>query len=250
MKIIPVVFSILAVTILQIAVHMFNKAGLPYSSIAFNEIIVLTGVPLAVISIFRLDLYDLIRFQKTSFKILAFAIIITLSADVLIDYLMAASEHFFPPPEWVKRAMDQIISVSSAPEFFWKFFLLCALPAVCEEIFFRGFCQTSLAARWGNKTAIFLTALLFAALHLNPWHFHLYFLLGLLLGFLYAETNTLWAPVACHFINNLWTFICNLLDFELPLENPFDWRNGALITCASLALIASLAGFRRLSRVQ
>lgn len=246
----PLAATLFATAALQIPVQILMGAGLFYSGIAFNELIVLAGVPLAAISIFRLDLHRLVPFRQTTIPILITVVIVMLSADVLIDYLTAASEHFFPPSGWIKQSMDRILSVSGLPEFAAKLFLLCALPAACEEVFFRGFCQTTLTERWGSGTAIFLTALLFAAMHLDPWHFHLYFLLGLILGRIYAATGTLWTPVVCHFINNLWTFICNLLDFKLPLENPFDWRNGTLIVGASMALIASLAVFRRLSRVR
>lgn len=81
------------------------------------------------------------------------------------------------------------------------------LPAIAEEIFFRGFCQTAFTNSWGSKTGLLASSVFFALAHNNLWYFHLYFILGLFLGFLRQRKENLLWPIAAHFVNNAWTLI-------------------------------------------
>jgi len=75
-------------------------------------------------------------------------------------------------------------------------------PALCEEAFFRGFALTSLAAHRGGPAAVVGSALLFAAIHYNPWQLPALFLFGLFLGLLTYWTHSLYPAVVAHMVNN------------------------------------------------
>ena len=92
------------------------------------------------------------------------------------------------------------------------------IPGVCEEIFFRGYCQSAFAYHRGNTFAILMTGAPFALLHGNLYHIHLYFLLGCFLSLTYAVSRTLWTPIACHVFNNVWTFTNHTLGTTPPIE--------------------------------
>lgn len=83
--------------------------------------------------------------------------------------------------------------------------LLALLPALAEECFFRGLCQSSLAAALGPTAGWLISAIFFALAHGSPWYFHLYLLLGLYLGYLRLRSGGLWIPMLAHAINNGWT---------------------------------------------
>lgn len=73
---------------------------------------------------------------------------------------------------------------------------------ILEEVVFRGFLQTALTKYMRPWIAVILSALIFAAVHFDLDVFPLLFVMGLLLGWLYAYTRSIWPSVALHFLNN------------------------------------------------
>lgn len=67
-----------------------------------------------------------------------------------------------------------------------------------EEMLFRGFLFGGLRQRVAPWAAAVLSALLFAALHLQPFAFPVLFLYGILLAMLYHRSNSLWPPILMH----------------------------------------------------
>jgi membrane protease YdiL (CAAX protease family) len=82
---------------------------------------------------------------------------------------------------------------------------LCLLPAVGEELFFRGFLGRGLAARYG-AWGVLLTSLLFGVTHLTPARICATLGLGLVLHLVYLLTKSLTAAMALHGLNNLLAF--------------------------------------------
>ena len=78
---------------------------------------------------------------------------------------------------------------------------LVAAP-VCEEVIFRGYCYPVLKKFTGAKSALITSSMVFACAHANLPSALPLFLLGLVLVFVYERTNSLWAPVAVHFLFN------------------------------------------------
>jgi membrane protease YdiL (CAAX protease family) len=125
--------------------------------------------------------------------------------------------------------------------------LLVALQSVAEEIFFRGWLQPLLCARWGAWIGLTVASALFAGLHIIAGAHGLtavvnLFLGGLLFGLLALRSGGLFAPAAAHFAWN-WTESGVLgLDpqptgslFNLGLTGPAFWSGGADTMNGSLA---------------
>lgn len=79
--------------------------------------------------------------------------------------------------------------------------LICVIPAVCEEILFRGLICNGLK-KIGTKTAIFGSAFLFMIMHGGPDQTVHQFILGVVLALVFLTTNNLWASIIVHFLNN------------------------------------------------
>ena len=77
------------------------------------------------------------------------------------------------------------------------------VPAIVEELYFRGALQKTLTD-WTGKPfiSILVTALFFSAIHFSYFGFLSRMALGLLLGYIYEFTKTIWLPILLHFINN------------------------------------------------
>lgn len=206
-KLIYIFLAVVIVTLIQVPVNFLARSGFITAGILLNEVVALAGVPFFFISKLKIDLRRILPFHLPSFGTIILVVLIAFGMVVVVDSLTIVSENIFPPPEWLKKAMDNLMSVSGPGDFVYKLILLCALPALCEEIFFRGFCQTSIKEKLGAWPAIIIVSLLFSAMHFNPWHAPLYFLISLVLGVVYEKTGTLSMPILVHFINNAWTFV-------------------------------------------
>ena len=101
----------------------------------------------------------------------------------------------------------------------------CVLGPLCEELLFRGLLAGRLA-RYGQKPAAFISALLFGLYHANLSQFFYAFLLGLLLAYAYFYTGKLKTSVVLHMLFNFYgSFIVFLLpeDGVLPVLYGLSW---------------------------
>ena len=86
---------------------------------------------------------------------------------------------------------------------FGELFLALALvPAVIEEIFFRGLLQRLLMRSYPQQLVFFFTALFFSLLHFSPAGFLSRLVLGLMLSYLAYDSRGLRIPMLFHLINN------------------------------------------------
>lgn len=75
-----------------------------------------------------------------------------------------------------------------------------------EELLFRGWLLGGLRQHWGDRTALFVSAALFAVIHADPWATPALFVLGLVFGGVYLRAGSLWACVLLHSMWNATTF--------------------------------------------
>ena len=78
--------------------------------------------------------------------------------------------------------------------------LMAVLPALAEEMSFRGVLQQLLGGR--RHVAIWLTAVIFSAIHMQFYGFIPRMLMGALFGYVFVWTGSLWVPIVMHFVNN------------------------------------------------
>jgi sodium transport system permease protein len=82
------------------------------------------------------------------------------------------------------------------------FIVLAVLPALCEEIAFRGFILSGLRRGFRPWPAVLLSSFLFSLYQMNVFQFVPHFLLGIVLGLLVVRTGSLWPAVVFHFTYN------------------------------------------------
>lgn len=83
-------------------------------------------------------------------------------------------------------------------------FVLALIPAVSEEMLFRGALQQLMCRCFGNwyHIAIILTAAIFSLFHFELFAFLPRFALGIALGYLFHYGGSLWINATAHFANN------------------------------------------------
>ncbi|MCB9262349.1 MAG: CPBP family intramembrane metalloprotease [Flavobacteriales bacterium] len=94
-----------------------------------------------------------------------------------------------------------------------NFFLMALLPAISEEVFFRGVLMRVSAKMTGNIwSGIAISSFIFALIHLQPYKFLAMFFIAFMFGYLYYRTGSLWIPIVLHTINNSMAIIGSRLE--------------------------------------
>ncbi len=118
--------------------------------------------------------------------------------------------------------------------------VVSVLPPLCEELAFRAGLQSALLGRRPPWRAIALSALAFAAFHLDPVRFGGVLLLGLLYGWLAWRTGSAWPSMVAHAVNNSTAALGLLAAGKEGLSDPLEV---APVGDAAAVLLVGLAGF-------
>ena len=111
--------------------------------------------------------------------------------------------HWFPASEAIQGQLAEL--AKQVPNLWVGLLVFALMPAITEELAFRGYILSGLERTYSTRTAIILSALLFGFLHVLLSLFQQFFgaaLLGLILGAIAVRTGSLWPGVVFHFVNN------------------------------------------------
>jgi hypothetical protein len=101
------------------------------------------------------------------------------------------------------RLTQAFLQTKSPAEMLGVLIVIALLPALGEELFFRGVLFRFVSKRSRSIWfPIVATAVFFAAIHYNPAGLFPIFLAGILLAGIYWLTGSLWCSILAHFINN------------------------------------------------
>jgi membrane protease YdiL (CAAX protease family) len=122
---------------------------------------------------------------------------------VLPEVLKGLERWMKESEEAARRITMAILKMDSAWDMVKNLFLIGLLTAIAEEFMFRGVLQT-IFARWTKNThaAIWITAIIFSAFHVEFYGFLPRMLLGAIFGYLVAWSGSIWPAVWGHFLNN------------------------------------------------
>ncbi len=170
---------------------------------------------------------------------------------ILVSLPMAQAlywlNHQLPLPEWMVRLEDSsnamikaLLVMETTEELLVNVCIIALVPAIGEELIFRGLLQQMLHRLLGQGAqAVWLTALLFSAFHMQFEGFLPRVALGAVLGYLFYWTHNLWVPILAHFANNAVQVVAvyyfrGLVDeLEPDSMEPFTWPSAI----ASLILV-------------
>jgi len=108
---------------------------------------------------------------------------------------------------------------------------------ICEEIIFRGVILEGLAKKYDPTKALIFSALIFGLIHLQPLQVIGAFFAGLILGWIYLKTQSLWVVIALHVINNFVAFTFA----DLGTESTRELIGNDLLYAGSFALSGAIA---------
>lgn len=131
---------------------------------------------------------------------------------VLPDFLSGLEQLMRQQEEAAAALTEKFIRADSIGVLLFNIVLMALLPAFSEEICFRGVLQRLFADIKHNRSAesgkqlphiaIWVTAIIFSAIHFQFYGFIPRMLIGALLGYMLCLSGSLWLPVLAHFTNN------------------------------------------------
>lgn len=148
------------------------------------------------------------------------------------------------------QAQTQTDFLLRAPTFggLWLNLLVLALmPALGEELFFRGALQRLFSEVMPKAWPVWLAAFVFSAVHMQFFGFVPRMLLGAFFGYLLLWSGSLWLPVLAHLVNNAIVVVFRYLQMHYPTIPDMDafgtadtWWAGVLSAVAFAALVVCL----------
>jgi sodium transport system permease protein len=136
-------------------------------------------------------------------RYLLLAVALVLALNPIVNELRPIVESLFPISTILKSSLGQL--TAQAPNLWASLFVFALVPAVCEEVAFRGFILSGLEREHRTRSAIVLSALMFGFLHVLLSLFQQLFnaaLLGLVLGLLAVRSRSILPCIVFHFLNN------------------------------------------------
>ena len=109
----------------------------------------------------------------------------------------------------------QLMSESGAVHLFSALFVMAFIPALGEELLFRGCIQKGIENKIGNAhVAVWVTAFIFSFIHFQFYGFLPRAILGVALGYFYVYGKSLWIPIWAHFLNNALSIVIYKLFYQ------------------------------------
>lgn len=122
------------------------------------------------------------------------------------SYILAVLSEFGIRPPDMPSYVDGTI-----PSLALNIFVFALLPAILEEMVYRGYILKTLRA-YGDRFALVVSSLLFSLMHGNILQVPFAFVVGLTLAFIVIKTGHVWIAAMLHFLNNFMSVILQYAD--------------------------------------
>jgi uncharacterized protein len=162
----------------------------------------------------------------------------------LPEFLKGIEDWMKVTEEQALKLTESFLNINSASGLIINLIMIAIIPAIGEELFFRGLLQRLFSEWFSNvHVAIFVTSFLFAAIHLQFYGFLPRMLLGVLFGYLFYWTGSIWIPIFGHFLNNdsavIISFMSNRGTISSGYED-FGATENLFLVCSSVLFTAGL----------
>ncbi len=155
-------------------------------------------------------------FKKPTTHLLFIVMLLMICSMPILEWVtqlnqkMVLPESFKSIEKWMKAAEEQgmkttvaLLKMDHIGIFLINIGMIAILPAIAEELMFRGGLQRAFGRMFKNHhVAIWLSAFIFSAIHMQFYGFFPRLLLGATFGYLYIWSGSLWYAIFGHFINN------------------------------------------------
>jgi membrane protease YdiL (CAAX protease family) len=141
---------------------------------------------------------DVLPFKRVTLLHIGATVLLLAATDIVVIAVTAISSYFFPNIVETGNALGNFFT--TVP-YGVAILIVAVMPALCEEILFRGVIQHTLKDQ-KEWVMMVVMGLLFGIFHLDPHRFLPTAIIGFVLTYLMIRTQNFFMPVLYHFINN------------------------------------------------
>jgi membrane protease YdiL (CAAX protease family) len=157
-----------------------------------------------------------LSFKKVNTLMIVLTTAIMFSMSPLMEFINETNKNIVFPPAlkeieaWMRlkevemtQMTKQFLVMGSFNLLLLNILMLAIIPALGEELIFRG-CLQKILCRWtGNyHLAIWISAIIFSSIHFQFYGFFPRMFLGAFFGYLLVWSGSIWLPILAHFLNN------------------------------------------------
>lgn len=203
----PFVFAVMMIIYLVLGTDYERLFSSGFGADMFGGIIsqffAVMIIPLFMLAVTRKDAASTLRMKKTVDFVQILALLM-ISLGVFFVAQMANSiaitvlSNIFGEPS----DMGDISDAETLPQLLFSIAVMCVLPALGEEMFFRGYCMRAFE-RTSPAAAILVSSMLFSVMHGNAQQMFYAFSVGILLAAVTITSDSLFAGSIVHFTLNL-----------------------------------------------
>lgn len=174
----------------------------------------------------------------------AFAIVLVIGVICLFGFspIVNLFDHIVGSLGYTSSASQ--IDVSTTQRFIVSIFIIALLPAVCEELIFRGVITNGLNESFGTKTAVIFSSILFALMHQNLQQFFYQMFLGGVMAYIVIKTGSIVYTMILHFVNNFVVLLNSHLSggqvVNLDYSNAWNVIWPILVAILSVCVVVAL----------
>jgi uncharacterized protein len=173
------------------------------------------------------------------------------SALQLPDWLTGVEHWMIDKEEDASRIIDILTTHNTLGALIFNLLIIAVIPAIGEELIFRGVFQKILCRVFkSGHIAVWIIAFVFSAIHFQFYGFLPRLILGLVFGYLFLWSGTLWLPVIAHFLNNAVSVIGIYLQGSAGVSSSTEislWKQLIILPLPVLVSIVILFYFRNKS---
>lgn len=173
----------------------------------------------------------------------------------LPDSMAAIAAQMRAMEESAQNSVEILMGGSSVGSLIISILIIGIMAGFSEELFFRGALQRLLSFSLNVHVAIWLSAFIFSAFHLQFFGFFPRFLLGAFFGYLLYWSGSLWLPIAAHVFNNSLVAIVQWLRQREALPVDVDkigsqTSDSSEMTLFAVSIILTIAGIILIARMK
>jgi membrane protease YdiL (CAAX protease family) len=168
---------------------------------------------------------------------------IDLNANMNLPDFMSGFEQWAKAKEDSLRVLTEYLTkFESLPELLGGLVIFALVPAIGEELVFRGILQQQLV-RWlrNPHVGIWVAAIIFGAIHMQFYGMLPRTLLGALLGYLYWWSGNIWVPIIGHFMNNGFTVVLMYLVQQKKISYDMEATEAMPLPAILFSILAAAA---------
>lgn len=160
------------------------------------------GVPALILLYWKINLRETFALRFPPLRFLAAGVLIGISAWAPAHEINVLQQRILGTPEAVMRSAELLSETLRSMPLAHVLLILALIPAVCEELLFRGFLLKGIGPAVGKWWAILLSAAIFGVFHFFVFRFTVTAGLGIVLAYLCWQSRSIVPAMLAHVLHN------------------------------------------------